>query len=411
MLKHLGALTIARGLYTVSQAVLLVLLARAVGPQQFGIVASFLAAHTVLFWLAGMNTPTFVTREIALGEVGQAHMALRINAIVMAIALCAAVASCLLLAGHTLLLVAVAGNAVAIWSDRVSENRLAVSYGEKRIRTPVSTLVVRASVPVGLYLALVAIDMNALLAFAIARVAAGLASQALAFLMIRYTPQRSPVPARTLLRLQAPLAASQAAGAIRMLDSVIVIGIAGAAAAGIYAAVSRVVSPFTTLAVSAAPVLVPRAAHAPPDRVRRMLDVLLAAGIVLSAATLAFIPFVEPLVVLIFGAEFAGGGVVLFWVLLRVGPTVSAPLIANALQAKGHDSLVALNSAATSALTLAAVAIGAANNGVVGAAGGFAAVSLLGMIVLWLSGRRALSREHLLEVGPTAQSPPTTSNR
>jgi O-antigen/teichoic acid export membrane protein len=393
MLKHLGAMGFARGLTAVSQAVLLILLARDVGPHVFGVIASFLAAHTFLFLVAGMNTPTFVTREIALGEFANAITSIRLNAIVMAVAMMLALASSLILTDKPLLLLAVAGNAVAVWSERVTENRLAVAYGEKRIKPPVTTLVIRSLVPLALYLSLAMLGLEALIAFAVARVVAGLVSQLLGAFMISLPRVNVSTPARVLLRAQAPLATSVSMGALRTLDSVLVIAVAGAAVSGIYSAVSRVVSPFGMVAVAAAPVLVPRAAHATSVRVSRILDGLLLAGLALSAMTVVLLPIRESLVVFVLGPEFAGGGAVLLFVLLRVGPYAAAPLLATALQAKGFDHLTALNDIATSVLALVTVAVGAILGGATGAAAGFAVVSLLGMVALWITGRRALANE------------------
>src|SRR4051794_25522460 len=97
----------ARGLYALTQAILLILLARGVGPQGFGVVASYLAGHTFLFLLAGMNTPTFVTREMALGHVDVAVKSIRINSRVMAVAFALACASSLFLVNRLDLLIAV----------------------------------------------------------------------------------------------------------------------------------------------------------------------------------------------------------------------------------------------------------------------------------------------------------------
>lgn len=391
MLKQLGAMGFARGLYAVTQAVLLILLARDVGPYEFGVIAAFLSAHTFLFLLAGMNTPTFVTREIALGELAKAIASIRVNSSVMALAIVIALGSSIVLVGQLFLLLAVAGNAVAVWSERVTENRLALAYGERRVRPSVVTLIVRSLAPLGLYLSLVFLGMEALLAFAIARVVAGLASQILGMLLIRTPKVSTNIRVQDVLRSQAPLATSTSMGAIRTLDSVIVIAVAGAAASGLYSAVSRVVSPFNMLAISAAPVIVPRAAVATSMRVRRTLDGLFLAGLALSGATIVLFPFREWFVVLVFGPEFAGGGAVLLWVLLRVGPVAAAPLISTVLQAKGLDRLAALNSVLTSVLAMASVAAGAAIAGAAGAAAGFAIVNQIGMVVLWITGRRALT--------------------
>lgn len=393
MLKHLGAVGFARGLYAVSQAVLLILLARDVGPQTFGVMAAFVAAHTFVFLLAGMNTPTFVTRETALGDVSAAVASIRANTRVMAVAIVTALTSSLVLLGAPLLMAAVAGNAIALWSDRMTDNRLAIAYGERRIGTPATTLALRAALPLALYLALTQWGVAALLSFAVARAVAGLASQGIGVLLIRLPRGTAAMPARDVLIAQVPLATTTAMGAIRTLDSVVVIALAGAATSGVYSAVSRIVSPFNTLAVAAAPVLIPRAAVADSRTVRRMLDGLLVIGLVLSGATILLLPFTELLVVTVFGPEFSGGGAVLLWVLLRVGPVAAAPLMSTALQAKGLDRMAALNSLVTSVLTLAAVAIGAILGGAAGAAGGYAIVGLAGMIALWITGRRSLSHE------------------
>lgn len=377
-------------MYAVSQAVLLVLLARDVGPREFGIVAAFMAAHTFLFLLAGMNTPTFVTREYALGRVATATAAIRLNAALLASAIAVAAASSLVMVDSPWLLLAILGNAIALWSDRVTENRLAIDYARRKVGIPAATLAVRAVVPLVLYLVITGSGTGALVAFAAARLLAGLASQCLGVLLVRLPEAEAAVSFRELLRAQLPLATTTAMGALRTLDVVVVIGIAGAAASGLYSAISKVVSPFNTLAVALAPVLIPRAAVMDPAELRKLLDRLMLAGIVLSSCMLVLIPFAERLVVLVFGAQFTGGGAVLVWVLLRVGPVAAAPLMSTALQSNGLDRVAAVNSLVTSAVTLAAVVVGTILAGAAGAAAGFALIGLLGMIALWSTGRRSV---------------------
>ncbi|MGV0853237.1 oligosaccharide flippase family protein [Mycolicibacterium phlei] len=377
-------------MYTVSQAVLLVLLARDVGPHGFGVIASFLAAHTVLFWLASMNTPTFVTREIALDQPDRAFASIRLNAWLLNGSIVLALLSSMLLLDQPLLLLAVAANAFAIGSERMTENRLAIAYGQRRVGPPVMTLAVRSAIPLVLYLGMLAFGINPLVAFSCARVVAGVVSQIISIVLIRIPRSRAASQAREIIRAQLPLAMSQSMSAIRMLDSVVVIALAGATVSGIYSAVSRVVSPFNTIAISAAPVLVPRAVEATPARLRKWVDGLMLMGLGGSIATLAIYPFRENIVVLVFGSEFVGGGAVLVWVLLRVGAAVASPLMSNVLQARGFDRLAAINSTVTSILTLASVAVGSVVWGAPGAAAGFALVSLLGMLLLWGIGRMAL---------------------
>lgn len=397
MLKHLGANGLARGLRAVTQAVLLIILARDVGPAGFGVIAAFLAAHTVLFVVAGMGTPTFVIREVALGNSARARAAIRLNSLTLLFAGVVALFTGFLLISHPLLFAAVVGNVVGLLIERFTENRLAVAYGQQRIHWPVVTLIGQALLPLVVYLSLDTLGMNSLAAFALARVASGVAGQLVALLVVRLPDALTSYSARDMWRAQASYATNTAMVMVRSLDSVIVISIVGAAPAGIYSAASRVMAPFTILAVSMGGVLVPRAALASPARMRRRLDQMVVAGLVLSSLTLVLAPLSESLMAYAFGPEFSGGGPVLIWALLRSGPEVATPLIAAALQARGFERRVAFSSLATSVLTLGAVGAGAILGGAVGAAAGFAVVGLLGMLVLWALSRWSLSRGQLAD--------------
>lgn len=381
---------IARGSYAVSQAVLLVLLARDVGPDSFGIVAAYIAAQTFLFLVAGMNTSAYATREIAVGNNIYASASIRLNTRVLLLGLLLNLVGTLPLIREPEMLFAVAGNAIALWAERQADNRLAIAYGRRQVKPPAVALTSESLISIALYLTSTGFGLDALVAFGIARTVSSLLALAIAVILVRMPPLGIAPPVRNILQAQVPFATSMTMGALRTLDSVIVIAIAGPAASGIYSAVSRVVSPFNTLAAAAAPVLVPRAAHANPAALRRILDRLFVLGVALSCSTFMLWPFVETLVVLVFGPSFAGGGTVLFWMLLRIGPATINPLISTALQAKGFDRLVAWNSVATSLIVLAAVAGGAAIGGAMGAAVGCAIVTLLRTVSIWVIGRRVL---------------------
>lgn len=195
---------------------------------------------------------------------------------------------------------------------------------------------------------------------------------------------------RTVFKLQLPLTITAAAASFRNLDAVIVVGIAGLAAGGLYSAATRIVTPFGLLAPALNPVLVPRMATAPARGAIRVLDILLGILLLASILPLALWPHAERLVLFVFGEDYVGGGAVLVWVLFRLGPTLVGGLVAGVLQSRKLDARVAVNYVTVTAGTLVSCLFGSFLAGPVGAALGVAAVAVAGSLHMWFSGRRAL---------------------
>src|SRR5690606_1473820 len=109
---------------------------------------------------------------------------------------------------------------------------------------------------------------NALIAFAIARLAAALAGLITVVVRIKLPALRRGAPAPETFRVQLPLAIALWTASLRSLDTVLVSVVAGLGASGIYAAVSKAVSPFWLIPAAVNPVLTPSVVEYEASRAR-----------------------------------------------------------------------------------------------------------------------------------------------
>lgn len=390
MLRQFGGVAFARGLSSLSQAILLVLVARGVGPSEFGVLATFLSLHIVLFSLGSMNATTFISREYAIGNLSFVATALRVNTVALSAVFVVVSVLSLFIIDDPRIIIAVSGNAIAVLFENIADARLAIAFARKTVVAPTLSVSVRAALTISIYLLLILNSIDLLVAYGIARLGGAIVGNLIAVLSVRVHADPTPAPVFTTLKLLVPLATAKAMGSLRNLDNVIVVAVSGAAAAGLYSAVSKVLAPFNIVPNALNSIVIPRVAGADIHRVRRYCDIAFLSGVVISLATLCLIPINEWLVLTIFGKAYSGGGIVLSLVLLRLGIVSVSPVLAGMLQAKRLDRYVAINSTIVAVATLVAVAVGSFFWGPAGAAGGFAGVSLLGFVRIWLEGRRRL---------------------
>lgn len=390
LLRQLGTMGGARAIEAIVQALLLILVAREVGPTLFGLIAVYHAAHSVIFVITGMNTATFVVREEALGRRDLAYGALRANALLVTCSLGLMIAASLLVVQHPFVAIAVGANAIGAWSQQLSDNRLSLSLAHQVVRPAFVTITTRSASSFVVFVALLTIGADATIAFAAARLAASMLSLMLAVRLVRLDRKILPAPIRTVFKVQFPLAVAPAASSLRNLDAMIVASVAGLAASGMYSAATRIVTPIGLIAPALTPVLIPRLAIASARRAVRALDILLYTMLVATILPVVIWPKADEIIVFVFGEDYSGGGDVLVWVLFRVGPLLVGGLIAGVLQSQRLDGRVAVNSIGVAVCVLLGAFLGALVAGAGGAALGIAIVSIAGSVRLWFVGRKAL---------------------
>lgn len=196
-----------------------------------------------------------------------------------------------------------------------------------------------------------------------------------------------------LWRTSAGFGWSGLAAQVQRVDIAIVAALAGPAAAGLYAAPSRLTNLLTILPTALSAALFPRVAGASGRGGKARRDVLMAIGFTLALSTLAMaiiFSLADWIVPLLLGDDYRDSVPVLRAFLIGlVCMCANAPLAAL-LQAEGYERYVAKVVGAASIVGLIAIAIGALSYGAVGAAAGYIALQICILVPLILF----LSREH-----------------
>ena len=150
-------------------------------------------------------------------------------------------------------------------------------------------------------------------------------------------------------------------------------------------------TPFFLVASSIHLVFVGSIARGSREQVRRGLRLLL----LVTAATTAVLAVVsvwaEPIVVLVLGEQYAGGGTVLRWFLLGTPASAAVGIVSTALQDKGSGRATAAVTVVAVTLTLAGVWVGTRVAGAAGAAAAFSVVAGLQLVTLFVVARARLA--------------------
>lgn len=372
------------------QALSLILVARSLVPAEFGLLSAVLGVATVAQTAIDMGVSTFTTRERAANpESGAVATALRFNTV-----------SSLVLTAITLIALGVAGFVfnplywlmlpLAFWisGERNADTRLTVAFADGDAKINVFNLLSRRLAAIVLFLILLALAVEPLLAYCVATAVAALGSSFFANVYVR---RRVTVPSsityRELLRQSWPYWLHSVATQARNLDVVVTSAIAGAAQAGFYSAASRLTSPLRILPTSLSTVLLPAASrasarsHSIKPLVKTVL-VVVAIMTVLYAILFVLMPWLVPFAL---GDAYSPAIPVIQIVLIGLPFAAAVSLVASLLQGQGYKHLVATTSTITTIACLVGVAIGSVAGGAIGAAIALAASFVLQASILCIS--------------------------
>lgn len=376
MRRQFGLLSSARILALSLQSIVLILLARYAGVQEFGIASIILAVESVIISIAGLGLVPYILRELPRRNFAEVKGALRLNLLSTAVGFAIAAASGLLLGafhpGSTLLFSLVLAGSLAL--DKNNEVQLSVSISKGGSVGPASSYILRSLLHLCIFFILINTNYDPLLAFAFARLAGSFVANFVGLKLSRITDSAGAVRSLAVLRETRHLAVSNAIGAFRGLDVAMVSMSAGAGAAGFYSAASKLQLPVSTVVNSLSAVLMPRASVSSLEHSVKTVKSIRNYAFFATLPMLIMMFFTEPIVIFIYGAEFSHSAQPLNWLLLGLPAVCAAPLLATILQARSMERHVTLNTAIFTPVTLVAVAVGAL---LMGAAGGAFAFSLL----------------------------------
>lgn len=368
LIRQVVLLALSRGLASLSQAILLLLLARTTNPSTFGLVGSILAVAGLMA-LADLGLQPLATRLYALPEDRQrALCAMYMQRVLLCTAAAAATITC-------------AATALTGWLPWWILLTPIWACGE-RVALGDLNLHVATGTNGPQIIALSIMRFTALAYFAAYTYAFGgsadcfwIAMTLGALLAAAYT--RSTLPAfsrpskaerRELLAEARHFWYANIAAVIRNQDVALVSAFGGRSAAGLYSLPTRLATPFNlvmdALSTAALPI-----ARRKEDQSMRTLYLLAGGAFLVSSVAGAFsVAFAQPLVIALAGEKFADASSVLRIVIIASLIALPETFFTRTLQAQGHEREISRIYGMMAALTLIATPFGASTGGAIGAA-------------------------------------------
>lgn len=368
------------------QALIMLVLVRAVSPAEFGFFAAVYGVLTVVQTFFDFGLPTLVVRERAKkANPALVTAALHLNnglSLAMGMMLVVVIGLLGFVVDPQFFLLLPLG----VWAaaERNADAWLGVIFADGDARINTTNLVSRRIGNLALFSVLIfSTGIDPVLAFGVSSAVAACASWVFAHLYVRtrLAPAERISPT-VLMRMSYPYWINSVATQARNLDATIIGFVAGTAQAGFYAAAARLTSPLRILPTSLASVLLPASATRNSSNMRGLLRLVayVVGGMAAFYLVLGLaVPFVVPVVL---GEAYAGAIPALQITAVGLVFAAAASLLGSLLQGVGLKHYVAGTAVLTTVVCLAGVGIGGFLWGAIGAAAGLAFSYLIQSIVL-----------------------------
>ncbi|NES15123.1 MULTISPECIES: O-antigen ligase family protein [Micromonospora] len=392
------------------QAVVMVLLARHVDPRAFGAFGGYFGAVAFLTIVADAGVSTALLRWRALGHDTAVRAGLRLNVLTTVGGLVIAAAIGVGLTAGTMAAWIAVLLAVGWMVDKNVETVLTLAIADGRMGQAVVSILGRKAVQVAIFVTAVALGGGPFASLAYGLVVASVLGQIHVRFAVRVAGRAAGADVwRAVLDSRAYLVSNLSSQA-RVLDATVVSLVAPGAGAGLYAAASRIFSPFVSIPSALSTVLVPHSATARDGEARRLfwrmnLVVVVVVGAI-SAAGMVAAPWLAGA---LFGDGYSGAGVVIAVMLAGVPSFCASSPCGAVLQGVGRGALVAKVGVVSAAVLLVSVAAGAVLFGAVGAAAAVSLTYFLKHASLLVAGNAVLRSGPEVPVVPNAASPSTSA--
>ena len=368
------------------QAGLMLFLARAVSPAEFGFFAAPYGLATIIQTAFDLGLPSLavklrsrntrdgrVTNLLLLNSQLSALMAFSMLILTGALAMWVN-------SGYLLLL------PLAIWAaaERNADAWLGVALADGDVWVNMCNLVARRLLGLLAFVGLNAVStIPPLLAFSIAVALAAVGSNVFAKRFVsRRLPGRAQLGMVSALRQAWPFWVNSVATQARNADTAITAILSGATQAGLYGAASRLTGPLRLFATSLASLLLPAASRSSGAALTRLVRAIVSV-IVLSSVGYGLLALVVPVFLpVVLGRSYTGAVLSIQIILIGLIFASATALLEAVLQGINSERFVAVVSTTTSVLALVGVAIGAQSNGASGAAAGLSAAFAVQAIAL-----------------------------
>ncbi|WP_062521725.1 lipopolysaccharide biosynthesis protein [Demequina silvatica] len=373
----------ARGTAGLAQAAVLVLVARWMHVADYGALMSWAGALLVAATVADLGVSGYVLVQLPKGRLDTVRRALRLNTVTSLLGgLVFAVVGVLIAPAGMVAAFAVLAVAAFLEKNTETLTYVRIAQGDKVI--PAVSILLRRLGNLALTpLLYFVFGVPAALAYALGYAIACAVAQVHA-----RRPVHRSIPAGELegtwavLRHSLRIMVELAAGGARTLDTAVVGFVAGGAAAGAYAAGTRLANPFVIVAGTLSNVLMPHVSLADHAASRKIARRLALATVVLGAVVIPVAWLISPLLPWLLGSGYEESQQVFAWALPAIFFVGMSTAFAGYLQALGRSGFVAVAAGVNAPVLLGAVALGASLGGAAGAALGLCASSALYVVVL-----------------------------
>lgn len=352
------------------QAVTVIILARFLGPHQFGVLAAVLG---IIIWLqavADLGMAKLVVRERSAGtSTGLVSGGLWLNSrstLILGLALTLAFLGAATFLDEAFYLMMPL--AISAASEKNADTWLGVAIADGDTHLNSLNLVCRRALALAGFLLLTSIEVAPMLAYSVAVAVAALCSVVFAHRHVSKLEISEREPLRNTLDAARPFWINTLAVQLRNLDAVFVGVLASPVVAGYYASASKLSSPLRMIPTSLALVILPHAARTRKDSARKVARLVLLSG-TLAGTIYASLVFIVPWIVpIVLGDEYESSIVPLQIVLVGLVFAAFTSLFGAVLQGRGFPQLVASASVGTTIYLLIALLVLTPLGGAAGAA-------------------------------------------
>lgn len=362
----LGARLFATGM----QAVAVVLLGRTTSPAVFGEVAVVLSLLAFAAGVADLGTPPFLAKSYAEQRWAEVRGSLRLNRLTTA---ALAVLAGLVVSVEAALLgtsVVLGLLAVSVALEKNSDTALSVPVAQGRSGVVAINLTVRRVLVLVVFVATLLATRDGLLAYVLASLAGAVGGQVHVSLQIRRSvpAEGATMPLAQVARRSFPYAVGNITAQARSLDSTIIGAVAGTVQTGLYAAASRLTSPFALVPGALAATALPHSTRLDRPGAQRFVLRLLLLHAGMIACLLPVAMFAAPIMELLFGHDYLGAAPSLAVLAIGVPIIGLSSVLGSVAQGQHLERMVAVNGTLFAGVTLAALWVGALLGSSLGAA-------------------------------------------
>lgn len=352
------------------QATILAVLARALGPQQFGVLAAILGVIILLQAASDLGMGKLIVRERSAGDsedlLAGGLWVNSISSTILGLILALVFVGAALTIDKSFFLMLPL--AISAAGEKNADAWLGVAIADGDTHLNSINLVGRRALSLIIFMGLSHFEVSPLLSYSIAVAISALASVMFARQHVSKIVLSKEISIKLTLLAARPYWVNTLAVQFRNLDSAIVGIVASPAAAGFYATAAKLSSPLRMLPTSLAVVILPHAARTRNESAGSLAKIAFASGSIVGVLYILIALLVPWALPLLLGDSYLPAVTPLQIVLIGLVFASFSSLFEAALQGRGYPRMVAISSVLTTLYLLTTMVTFTTISGAIGSA-------------------------------------------